>query len=334
MSKNYNQLSSEQRYQIEALLQNQIKQKEIARIIGVSPSTICRELKRNIPKRGRGAMEYRAKNAQRKTNLRHQNKPKYNRFTDEMKQPIRDQLQVEKYSPVLICHLAKIKGRDFVSHETIYKWIWSAKFSNRRSEMPDKKLYTHLVHGKRRRKRGSRRDSRGIIPNRVGIDKRPEIVQNRRRLGDMEVDLMMGKDHKGAMLVVIDRASLKMKLRLLKSKESSEVESKITASMRKMKGIVKTLTFDNDHAFSKHESIGKALNAKTYFTRPYTSQDKGSVENRIGVIRRFFPKGTDLTKVDPQRVKEVENLLNNRPVRKFNYKTPNQVFSQKIALIT
>jgi IS30 family transposase len=334
MSKNYNQLSSEQRYQIEALLQNEITQKEVARIIGVSPSTVCRELKRNTPKRGRGALEYRAKNAQRRTSLRHQTKSKHIRFSDEMKETVREKLQVEKYSPELICQQAKTEGRDFVSHETIYKWIWSTKFSNRRSEIRDKKLYTHLAHGKRRRKRGLRRDSRGIIPNRIGIDKRPKIVQKRRRLGDMEVDLMMGKNHKGAVLVVIDRTSLKTKLRLLKSKESLEVKRKVTASLKKIKDVVKTLTFDNDQAFSKHESIGKALNAKTYFTRPYTSQDKGSVENRIGILRRFFPKRTDLTKVNSQRVKEVENLLNNRPVRKFNYKTPNQVFSQKIALIT
>ena len=101
-----------------------------------------------------------------------------------------------------------------------------------------------------------------------------------------------------------------------------------------MKGIIKTLTFDNDQAFSKHESIGKILTAATYFTRPYTSQDKGTVENRIGLIRRFFPKKTDLTKVSDQRVAQVESLINNRPVRKFKYLTPNQVFSQKIALIT
>ena len=334
MSKNYNQLSSEQRYQIEALLQNEVAQKEIARIIGVNPSTVCRELKRNTPKRGRGALEYRAENAQRRTIRRHQNKPKHISFTEVMKQTVRDQLQMEKYSPELICQDAKRNGKDFVSHETIYKWIWSKKFSNRRSDASDKLLYTHLAHGKRRRKRGSRKDSRGIIPNRIGIDKRPKVVEQRKRLGDMEVDLMMGKKHKGAILVIMDRATLKTKLRLLKTKGSAEIKDKITASLSKMKDIVKTLTFDNDQAFSKHESIAKALNAETYFTRPYTSQDKGGVENRIGILRRFFPKGTDLSKENHRRVKQVENLLNNRPVRKFKYKTPNQVFSQKIALIT
>ena len=80
--------------------------------------------------------------------------------------------------------------------------------------------------------------------------------------------------------------------------------------------------------------MGKQLNVSTYFTRPYTSQDKGTVENRIGVLRRFIPKKTDLTFISEQQIKEVEQKLNNRPVRKFNYQTPNQVLQQKIALIT
>lgn len=334
MSKNYNQLSSEQRYQIEALLQNEVKQKEIARIIGVDASTISRELKRNIPKRGRGAKEYKAANAQRKTELRHQTKNKHLSFTDEMKVTARGWLEKEKYSPELIHIQGKAKYGDFVSHETIYKWIWASKMSNRSAAKSDKKLYQYLAHGRRRRKRGLRRDSRGIIPNRTGIDRRPRIVEKRQRLGDVEVDLMMGKNHKGALLVIVDRTSLQARLELLLSKESNEVKNQINRRLRNIKHIVKTITFDNDQAFSKHEAVAKSLQAKTYFTRPYTSQDKGSVENRIGVIRRFFPKKTDLTKVTKARVKEVETLINNRPVRKFNYKTPNQVFSKKIALIT
>ena len=95
-----------------------------------------------------------------------------------------------------------------------------------------------------------------------------------------------------------------------------------------------TLTFDNDKAFTDHQEIGKELDVDTYFTRPYTSQGKGTVENRIGVIRRFFPKKTDLTFITHQQVREVEQKLNNRPVRKFNYQTPNQVLQGKIALIT
>jgi IS30 family transposase len=105
-------------------------------------------------------------------------------------------------------------------------------------------------------------------------------------------------------------------------------------SLLKSKHQIHTITFDNDKGFSDHMAVSKALNADTYFTRPYTSQDKGTVENRIGQLRRFFPKKTDLSMVTSDQVKRVERLLNNRPVRKFNYKTPNQVLLEKIALIT
>jgi len=94
------------------------------------------------------------------------------------------------------------------------------------------------------------------------------------------------------------------------------------------------LTFDNDQGFSGHLQIADKLKVSTYFTRPYTSQDKGTVENRIGVLRRFLPKKTDLSLVNHQQIKKIQALLNERPVRKFNYLTPNQVLQQKIALAT
>ncbi|WP_051229765.1 IS30 family transposase [Psychroserpens burtonensis] len=98
---------------------------------------------------------------------------------------------------------------------------------------------------------------------------------------------------------------------------------------------IKTITFDNGKEFARHGEIAKDVNAKTYFTRPYTSQDKGTVENRIGVIRRFFPKKTDLREVSAKRIKEVEKLLNYRPIRKFNYNNPIEVLNNKcVALIT
>ena len=212
MSKNYTQLSQEQRYQIEALKCNGATQKEIAVIIGKSPSTISRELKRNIPKRGRGALIYSARIAQRKTAARHKNKFKLIRFDDEQKELARNWLSQKKFSPEFIHVEGKKLIPDFVSHETIYTWIWRCKQSHRQEDIKDRNLYKHLAHGKRRRKRGLRRDSRGIIPNRISIEKRPKIVAKRKRLGDFEVDLMMGKNHQGALLVMTDRATLHTRL--------------------------------------------------------------------------------------------------------------------------
>lgn len=334
MSKNYTQLSLEQRYKMDALLKVERNQKEIALQLSVSPSTICRELKRNVAKRGRTAGKYLAENAQRKTKLRHQTKPKRIKFTESLKKQVVQQLTIDKWSPELIYQHAKLNQKEMVSHEIIYQWIWSCKHGNRRKERQYKKLYEHLRHGRRRRKRGSRKDSRGTIPNRTPIDQRPAIVAKRKRPGDMEVDLMMGSHHKGALLVMTDRATLHTRLRKLKSKESNGVSKGIIKSLSKSNFTIHTLTFDNDKAFTQHERIGNQLQSNTYFTRPYTSQDKGTVENRIGVLRRFFPKKTDLRFVTARQVKQVEQKLNNRPIRKFKYLTPNQVLRKKIALIT
>lgn len=328
MSKNYKQLSLEQRYQIESLIKVGIKQKQIAAQLNVHASTISRELKRNIAKRGRTAGEYKATNAQRKTDIRHTEKPKQELFTSEMKLTISSYLKNERWSPELISNCTK----DMVSHERIYQWIWECKHTNTKKTRPYRKLYQYLKHGNRRRKRGNRNDSRGIILDRVPIAKRPAIVAQRKRLGDIEVDLMMGKNHKGALLVMTDRATLHTRLKKLTAKDSKQVGKAIISNLMRNKYKPKTLTFDNDKAFSCHSKIAMKSGAKTFFTRPYTSQDKGTVENRIGVIRRFFPKKTDLTFVSNKQVLEIERKINNRPIRKFNYLTANQVLLKKLHL--
>jgi len=122
-------------------------------------------------------------------------------------------------------------------------------------------------------------------------------------------------------------------LHKLDNRHSEVVSKSIIKRLRELDYPMHTVTFDNDKGFANHMDVANSLNVKTYFTRTYTSQDKGTVENRIGQIRRFFPKKTDLSMVTSDQVKRFESLLNNRPVRKFNYKTPNQELFEKIALI-
>lgn len=334
MAKNYKQLSLVQRYQIEAFLKAGMKQKMIALEIGVDPSTISRELNRNIAKRGRTSGSYLASNAQRKTEQRHHQKLKLVKFTQPMKEQAVKWLVNEKWSPELISVQGHKTGKCPVSIEWLYQWIWRSKHENKRADKSYKRIYQHLKHGRRRRKRGARKDSRGIIHHRVPIDKRPAIVQKRIRPGDIEVDFMMGKNHKGALLVMTDRATLHTSLHKLENRNSSSVSKVIIKKLNMVEYPKHTITFDNDKGFADHRIVADALNVDTYFTRPYTSQDKGTVENRIGHIRRFFPKKTDLSMVTNEQVKRVERFLNNRPIRKFNYKTPNQVLLQKIALIS
>jgi len=330
MTKNYTQLSLVQRYQIEAFLKAGKKQKFIAEQIGVHPSTISRELRRNTATRGRYAGLYDSQRAQQKAEKRHHTKPKHVRFDDSMKEYAAEMLQDKKWSPELISKRGTETGECPVSHECLYQWIWESKHGNRQRGKRFKRLYVHLKHGHRRRKRGNRRETRGIIPGRTSITQRPKIVNRRSRLGDIEVDLMIGKDHKSALLVMTDRTTLQTRLKKLAGKQAMDVKRAMIQTLKKAPYPIKTLTFDNDMAFSKHLEIGRALGAATYFTRPYTSQDKGTVENRIGVIRRFYPKKTDIRQVSDKEINHVENLLNNRPVRKFNYQSPNQKLLEKL----
>ncbi len=325
MKERYSQLTQEQRYKLEAYLEAGKNQTQIADLLGVNKSTISRELSRNVPKRGFGAKTYNAVNAQVKTDARHHDKPKHQTFSMELKYQMKLWMEEKRYSPELVSAQWKKEGIQGVSHESIYKYIWHCKHTNQRINVPFKSVYKNLKHGKRRRKRGNYKDTRGLIPNRVSIEKRPAIVNKRKRFGDTEVDLIMGKNHKSALLITVDRATLITTIDKLTGKNSEIITKKIILRMKRFPN-TKTMTFDNDQAFSQHEKIAKALKIKTYFTRPYTSQDKGTIENRNGVIRLFFPKKTDFNNVETKEIRRVEKELNNRPVRKFGYLTPNEVF--------
>ncbi len=327
MTKKYSQLNLVQRYKIEAHVNTGKSLTEIALLIGVDKSTVSRELQRNIPKRGLGAKVYNAFNAQVKTEKRHQEKHKHTAFTLPLKEQMKVLLETRKFSPELVCAHWEKENIAGVSAECMYQFIWHCKHSNKRVNKKFKHLHKHLKHGKRRRKRGNYKNTRGLIPNRVSIEKRPAIVKKRGRFGDMEVDLIMGKNHQSALLVIVDRSTLKLTIDKMEGKNATAITATIIKRMKKFPPL-KTMTFDNDQAFTQHEKIAKELNVKTYFTRPYTSQDKGTIENRNGVIRQFFPKKTDFNLIDIADVKKVENELNNRPIRKFGYLTPNEVFLQ------
>jgi len=330
----YKQLDLNSRHQIKALLDAGHSQTKIAEIIGVHKSTISRELSRNAPTRGCHANKYRPETAQRKTNQRHRNKRKHCRFTEDLTEDAIQWLEEEKLSPELISGRWAVRGIDGVSHEAIYQWIWRGKANK---DPATAELYKHLRHGRRRRKRGNTNDSRGILSGRVGIEERPKVVDERTRLGDLEADFMMGKAHKSALLVITDRATLLTRLKKVTSRQADCTETTIEKMLAPVpKAFIKTLTLDNDKGFANHRSIGSKLDADVYFTRPYTSQDKGTVENRIGVIRQFFPKGTDLREVSEEQIKTVERHLNNRPIRKFDYLSPIQqtLKHRAVALVT
>ncbi len=313
-------ITAEQRYAIFAMLQEEYQQNEIARVIGVSKSTISRELKRNCDKRNG---KYNNDLAHRKAQGRKKGKLHAQKLTYKMRKRIRKLLK-KGFSPEQITGRERLEGREMVSHETIYRWIWLDK---RRGGDLHKFLRRQ---GRKYAKRGSKNAGRGFIPNRVDIDERPEVVELKERFGDLEIDTIIGKDHKGAILTINDRLTGRVWIRKLQGKEAIPV-AKVTAwALRKVKRLIHTITADNGKEFAKHEEIAQKLEINFYFCKPYHSWERGANENTNGLIRQYIPKGTDFSEVTDKQIKRIENILNNRPRKRLGYLTPNEKFKQII----
>ena len=310
----FGQLRVEERLKIEVLLQKGYSLSGIGRELNRSVSTISREVKRNATCKG-----YQAAVAQKRCQRRHRLKAKHCVFDQGMKAFICERLRQQRYSPELISVEGRRLRKDFISGEWIYQWIWQMKFSQKKGDRCYAQLYQYLRHACRKRKRGNKRKMRGNILDRRWSEQRPKEAEARSHSGHLECDIMLGKDRRPGLLVVLDRKSRKTWIRQLKSKDSTDVIAKVKRIAQSCRA--RSITFDNDQSFATHYNLG----IPTFFTHPYSSQEKGSVENRIGLIRMFFPKQTDFSLVNAQQVKAVENLINNRPLRMFAYKTPDQL---------
>jgi len=227
------QITREQRYAISTMLQIPMTKKAIAEAIGVD--TVYREIKRNCDARNGS---YNMELAQRKADKRKVQKRHKEVLTEQMKKRIIKLLK-NGYSPEQIAGRSRLDGISMVSHETIYCWIWKDKRSGG-------KLYKYLRRqGRKYSKRGSKNAGRGFIPNRVDIDERPAIVEQKDLFGDLEIDTIIGKNHKGAILTINNRVTSKVWIRKLSGKEAIPV-AKITAwELRKVKNLIHTITADN-----------------------------------------------------------------------------------------
>jgi IS30 family transposase len=183
---------------------------------------------------------------------------------------------------------------------------------------------------KKQRKRYGGYIRRGQIPNRTSIDKRPQIVARKGRFGDWEADTIIGARHKGGILSLVERKTKLVRLRKLTTKTAAEMKDATVALLRPLAAKVHTITVDNGKEFCDHELITAALKARIYFAHPYASWERGLNENTNGLIRQYFPKKYDFTKISEEELQRVEDLLNNRPRKTLSYRTPNQVsFKQR-----
>ena len=182
---------------------------------------------------------------------------------------------------------------------------------------------------KKRRKRRGSKDLRGKIRNRVDIDKRPAVVEKRKRIGDWEADLVCGAGATGYLVTLLERVSRRVKIGFVKTKFAEPVAAEI---LRLLKGeIVETITFDNGKEFAGHEEIASLLDCQCYFAKPYHSWERGSNENVNGLIRQYFPKKTSFVKINSQQIVFVENRLNTRPRKCLDFNCPNDAYYYTVA---
>lgn len=310
----YTQLTEEQRYQIYGLKKAGWKQVRIAAEVGVNKSTISRELKRNRGERG-----WRPKQAQRLRDARRQGCINSRRFS------LNDWAEVERLiradlSPEQAAARLELEGGLPISHEIIYRHIYADK--QRGGD-----LHRHLRCQKRHRKRyASGQERRGALRNRISIDERPEIVEQKIRIGDWEGDTVIGKNHRGVLVTLAERKSRYVLAAPLRSKQAEGVTTKITLLLRPHKDQCHTVTFDNGKEFAEHETIAAELKADIYFAHPYHSWERGLNENSNGLLRQYFPKSQELIEVTEAQVQWAVDRLNHRPRKVLGFRTPHEVF--------
>jgi len=314
----YSHLTLGEREEIALGLETGLKQREIASNLNRSPSTISREIKRNkLYIRG---TKYRATWAQFQTDERKKNSRKKVRIPNKkLRRFIQKQLK-DGYSPEIISAMAFEKNERWkTNYETIYQWIYSDR----------KDLIPFLTKSHRiRRKRGSAKQKRcPKIPNRTMIEKRPDYVNLRTEIGHWEIDTAISRESKAAIMVLVERRARYVVIKKLQAKTAYYMHDAAVKSLKDYPANIRqSITYDNGTENTLHELTNKVLGTKSYFCNPYHSWEKGTVENIIGIVRRFYPKKTDWKNISQWDLNKIARFINNRPMKLLGFKTPYQVF--------
>ena len=302
---NYTHITREERYQIYALKKAGLKQYEIAKVLKRNESTISRELSRNCGRRGYRPKQAHCKSVERQSiNAR--------TIDDATWQFAQDRL-LEQWSP------EQISGHAAISPETVYQRVYANKRAGGL-------LWKNLRSQKLRKKRYGKAERRGTIPNRVSIDDRAAIVETRSRIGDWEADTVIGKNHRQAIVSIVERKTGFTLIQKVERKTALAVSQAMIGLLKPHRKKVYTITSDNGKEFAGHEEIASKLKADFYFAHPYSSWERGTNENTNGLIRQYFPKNRDFTTITQQEINMAMERLNNRPRKRLGYQTPNQVF--------
>ena len=312
-----------ERYQIQTLVAQGFGPTRIGEYIQRDKSVISRELSRNRSPEG-----YFAEVAHQCYLIRLQAKGRaphaWELAWDDWAVP----LLVEGWSPEQISGVSA-QSEHPVSHEWIYQRILKDKQNGG-------ELYRYLRCQKVRKKRYGKPERRGQLKNRRSIHERPEEIETREELGHWEADTVIGTNHQGVLVTLVERKTGFALVRALSSKEASGVTAAIKKMLKPYQNEVLSITFDNGKEFAGHEEIARALKADCYFADPYSSWQRGSNENYNGLVRQYYPKKrSDFTKVSKKEIADLQRRLNNRPRKRLDFKTPAQVFNEgKSAALT
>ena len=320
MKKRYRHLSLEEREKLSIMKAEGRGPSEIGRLMGRDRKTIERELLRNAPPVYQGY--YLPHKAHERAKERKQAAGQREWLKNlKLQRDIEKRLK-EGWSPELIAGRLKLKSQSLTaSHESIYRWIYEKR--------TDLIGYLPRRHKQRQKKGHSRKHRKSHIPNRISLSERPTAVNQRKEFGHWEADTMISRASKTATQVLVERKSRYTKLTLVKRKTASQTRTAINRRLSHYPQSVRcSITYDNGSENTEHERVNVTLGTLSFFCGAYRSWEKGTVENTIGLVRRFIPKKTDLAKFTKKDISFVERRLNNRPRKCLGFQTPTEVFNQ------
>jgi len=316
--KKFTHLESIEREKISILTAQKLSKNKIAKELGRSASTITREFQRGVVHNG---------NYYAATTIENIRKIKFKacrkRKTDnpEVQEYIIEKLKLPfLWSPEIISVKMKEELGISIGKDSIYTFIY---------ENPKLTEFLAKKHSGKKPRNKKKKTERTLIPNRIGIEQRPKEANERKEFGHFEADTIVSRASLACLLVIADRTTRKIKIKKLARKTADLTSSSIVFSLQ-MYNIIQllTITYDNGSEFCWHDKVNKVLNMQSFFCNPYSSWEKGTVENLNGLIRRFFPKGTDFDKITDKQIKQVEDWINNRPMRVLGYKSPNEKYAE------
>ena len=298
----------------------------IAKELGRSPSTLSRELRRNATPSYKVYLSHRA---HERAVTRKKESGRRPRLKDERIVSYVREMLAENWSPEIIANKIgqKIRGAS-ISHEAIYQYIYHPKTEDR------EELIGYLVRGYRKRKKKGvgRKERKTKIPNRISINERPISVDNRSRYGHWEGDSLVSRKSLAALNSLVERKSRLLMLTRLDRKTAQQTTNAVVQRLGRLpERARRTLTIDNGTENAMHEEITEAIGTQCYFADPYASWQRGANEQVNGMVRRYFPKGTDFSKITDEEVAWVESRINNRPRKCLGYKTPAEVAAVALA---